>query len=277
MTVVEHAYRDFEHTGWQRAAACYADTFEAATRLFAPALLDAVGAEGSMQLLDVACGTGSVAALAAVRGATVVGVDFAPAMLDAARRLHPALRFEGADAEALPFAEASFDAVVINFGAHHFPFPVRALSEARRVLRPGARMAFTVWAAPDRHALHGIALQAVRDVGLSDATLPLPPGGALNEAAACQRLLDEAGLSVPPSAEPHCIEDALWLDGEQELLHMMQEGTVRLSALIRSQPPEQVPAIVASIQRAAAAYRHVNGRLRIPVSAILAVGVKAPA
>src|SRR6267378_2946362 len=66
--------------------------------------------------------------------------DFAAAMIGLARAAHPAIRFEEGDAEALPFADASFDAVISNFGIHHLPDPVQAPSEARRILRPDGRI-----------------------------------------------------------------------------------------------------------------------------------------
>lgn len=264
-----HPYREFERAGWQRAAAAYAGSFEHATSLFAPALLQAVVAGAGTQLLDVACGTGALSACATGLGAETTGVDFSPAMVAEARQLHPALRFSEADAEALPFAEHSFDAVVVNFGVHHFPFPVEALREARRVLRPDGRLGFTVWANPQQHALHKLTLGALEAAGVSGAALPVPPGGSINEIATCVALLAEAGFTVPAHAQM-CSAD-LWLDSEQQLTEMLLHGTVRLSTVIRSQPADRADAILVEIRRAAASYR-VAERLRIPVTAILAVG-----
>ena len=160
--VTHHPYRDFEQEGWERAAVAYADTFEAATRLFAPLLLDMAEVQHGTVVLDIACGTGLVTGAAAVRGAVATGVDFAPGMVAEAKKRHPALAFEQADAESLPFGANQFDAVAINFGVHHFPFPLRALAEAHRVMRVGGRLAFTVWAPPEEHALHRIVAEAVR-------------------------------------------------------------------------------------------------------------------
>lgn len=271
--VSNHPYRDFELAGWERAASAYADTFEAATRLFARPLLDAVCARAGTQLLDVACGTGEATALAAAQGAIAVGTDFSAAMLAQARRIHPALRFEQADAEALPFADAAFDAVVINFGVHHFPFPLRALSEARRVLRPTGRLAFTVWASPEEHALHKITLDALRDAGVSGAALPTPPAGAVNRIDTCVQLLHDAGFAEPAPIAIK-IEAPLWLDSAQQLINLLCKGTVRLSSLIESQAPETAGAVTDAIRRASAAYL-VGGRLRIPVTAILASAANA--
>jgi SAM-dependent methyltransferase len=119
--VTDHPYREFERSGWERAAAAYAGSFEAVSGLFATPLLDAARAQPGSAVLDVACGPGSVTSLAATRGAVAVGVDFSSSMIAEARRRHPSLSFQEADAEALPFRDNSFDAVIINFGVHHFP------------------------------------------------------------------------------------------------------------------------------------------------------------
>ena len=160
--------------------------------------------------------------------------------------------------------------MLIHFGVHHFPSPQRAIMQAHRVLRAGGRLAFTVWAPPAEHALHRIAIEAVRAAADAGASLPVPPQGPLNEAAACRRLLEDAGFAAPAVQTLHGV---LKLDGVAELVHMMQAGTVRLSALIRSQGPVRGAAILAEIEKSAAAFC-VDGGLEIPVAAILASAVK---
>jgi len=141
-------------------------------------------------------------AMAAASGAQVEGIDFSPNMVDAARRRYLGLMFQQADAEALPFADGTFDAVAIGFGVHHFPFPVRALVEARRVLRSAGRLGFTVWASIDEHMIQKVAVDAVRETGNPVATLPVSPAGAICDIGACVRLLREAGFDSPaPRAE----------------------------------------------------------------------------
>ncbi len=137
------AFKAFEHNGWDQVSATYHDTFARLTRLTVDALLDAVGAGAGVRLLDVACGTGNVAAAATARGAKATGLDFVASMVSEARKLHPETEFRVGDAEALPFADHEFDAVVCNFGLRHFPHPERALAEAFRVLAPGGRYAFS--------------------------------------------------------------------------------------------------------------------------------------
>ncbi len=268
--VAAHPYRDFELAGWERAAVAYAETFEAATRLYAEALLDAAQLKSGVDLLDIACGTGHLTQLALERGAYVVGTDFSAAMLSEATRLHPSVRFEQADAEALPYPDGSFDVVTINFGVHHFPFPQRALSETCRVLRKGGLVAFTVWSTPDEHALHGIALEAVRAAGSLGASLPAPPHGGLNTLGGCMSLLAAAGLK---SDAQRCglVRRTLRLSSVAELTHLIESGTVRLASLLRSQPAASRKAILRGLEAAAAKYQ-LEGGLAIPIAAVLAVG-----
>jgi SAM-dependent methyltransferase len=270
--VMDHPYREFERSGWERAAAAYAGSFEAATSLFAPPLLEAVQVQGGSKVLDVACGPGTVTSLAASRGATAIGADFSASMIAEARRRNPSLGFREADAEALPFKDQTFDAVIINFGVHHFPFPVRALSEAHRVLRTAGRLGFTTWATPQDHVIHRIVVDAVREAGNPSANLPVSPSGAVNEIATCVKLLREAGFR-PESLHADLLKAHLTVKSAVDLVDILEAGTVRLSATLRSQPREKREAILALIQKGISEFR-VNDDFRIPFAAILAVAAK---
>jgi ubiquinone/menaquinone biosynthesis C-methylase UbiE len=95
------------------------------------------------RILETAAGTGIVtrAVSEAVPDATIVATDINPAVVEFAAQQHhlDRVRFEQADAQELPFADASFDVVVCLFGVMFFPDKVRANAEARRVLVPGGR------------------------------------------------------------------------------------------------------------------------------------------
>ena len=90
--------------------------------------------------LDVATGTGDLAVALREAGAEVVGCDFSEEMLERARRKDPSVRFEWADALALPYEDDSFDAATVGFGARNFSDLSRGLSEMARVVRPGGRV-----------------------------------------------------------------------------------------------------------------------------------------
>jgi demethylmenaquinone methyltransferase / 2-methoxy-6-polyprenyl-1,4-benzoquinol methylase len=90
--------------------------------------------------LDVATGTGDLAIELASRGADVVGSDFSEGMLARARAKAPELRWEQADAMALPYADGEFAAATVGFGARNFGDLTQGLREMARVVRPGGRV-----------------------------------------------------------------------------------------------------------------------------------------
>ena len=265
--------RTFEHAGWQRAAAEYDATFARAAAPFVEALLDAAGAGAGMRVLDVGCGTGLVTAAAARRGAHPVGVDFSAAMLAAAQKAHPQLQFDEADAEALPYADASFDAVVANFAVHHAANPAGAIVEARRVLRPGGRVAFTSWAAPAENIAWRLLFDAISDHGDPDAAKTPPSGGNLGAPEAVLHLLRDTGFA-DARAEP--IRREWQVADPRDLLAAFARATARTAALIAAQPAAARPAIEAAMARAAEPYRTADGFV-VTIVAILACGTKSPA
>lgn len=121
--------------------------------MFAPYAADLarrVDSTNAARILEVAAGTGVVTrALASLANErlSIVATDLNQAMLDEAAALGTArpVRWQQADAMALPFADGEFDTVVCQFGAMFFPDKAKAFAEARRVLRPGGVFVFNVW------------------------------------------------------------------------------------------------------------------------------------
>jgi demethylmenaquinone methyltransferase/2-methoxy-6-polyprenyl-1,4-benzoquinol methylase len=103
--------------------------------------------------LDVGTGTGDLAIELARRGAAVTGLDFAPAMLEVARRKAPEIAFERGDALALPHGDGEFDAVTVGFGARNFSDLDRGLREMTRVTRAGGRVVVLEITTPERAPL----------------------------------------------------------------------------------------------------------------------------
>ena len=181
------------------AAAEYDRAFAHVTAHFMPFLLRAAQVAPGMRVLDIATGTGlsAEAALAAV-GHTghVTAADVSPAMAAKAReRLGkaPNASVFVEDGQALSFADCSFDAVLCNLGLMFFPDPVRGLSEFRRVLRPGGRVAVSVNTVVERSYNHQINVIVARYVpSLAEAVART---FMLGEAALLRSLFAEAGLA----------------------------------------------------------------------------------
>ena len=128
--------------------------------------------------LDVGCGTGVVAVTAARTGAKVSGLDLTPVLLERAREnaaiASVAVEFRAGDVEALPYADATFDVVLSQFGHMFAPRPDVTIAEMLRVLKPGGRIAFSTW--PPEHGMGRlftfVASQAPPPPGMA---APSPP------------------------------------------------------------------------------------------------------
>lgn len=131
------------------------------------------------RVLDVACGTGVVAVTAARAGARASGLDLTPVLLERAREnariAEVDVDFTEGDAEALPYADNTFDVVLSQFGHMFAPRPELVTSEMLRVLKPGGRIAFTTW--PPEHTMGLLFALMSRSVPspLNEAPKPAPP------------------------------------------------------------------------------------------------------
>lgn len=260
----EKAFRDFERSAHDRIADSYHSFFVPITEHAAEPLLDAAEVGAGTRVLDVATGSGIVAAHAARRNASVTGIDLSSRMVSLAAALNPACTFREADVESLPFGDRSFDAVVCAFGIGHFPRPQLAMAECVRVLDRDGWLAFSWWDMPARNRLHGVLLEAVQEAGAKPpADLPAgPPMFRYSDDNEFRALLASAGLENAtvgahtftyrlPSA------DALW-DGAMGSL-------ARTSALIQAQTREVRQRIRTTFERLANGYLTSAG-LDLPVA-----------
>jgi ubiquinone/menaquinone biosynthesis C-methylase UbiE len=114
-----------------------------------PVVVEAAEVQRGDRVLDVACGTGNAALRAAQRGAEVTGLDIVPDLLAQGERLAQqeglSVTWVEGDAEELPFADGSFDAVLSIFGCMFAPDHQRTADEIARVLAPGGRIALASW------------------------------------------------------------------------------------------------------------------------------------
>lgn len=262
------AFTAFEVAGWDAKASGYDDFLGRITGRLVEPLLDAVAASRGFRLLDVATGPGYVAARAAERGASVVGVDIADEMVALATAAHPKLDFRVANAEMLPFPEESFDAVVGNFALLHLARPELAVAECVRVLAPRGRIALTVWDTPERARLFGVFLDAVAEAGVEPPEeIPVgPPFFRFSDEQEFTRLLHDRGLET---IKVETITFSHPVSSPDELWSGMLAGTVRTSALIQRQPDEEQQKVRAAFNRMV--QQELNdGQLAVPVAVKLA-------
>jgi SAM-dependent methyltransferase len=164
---------------------------------FAEPMCEAARIGAGQIVLDVACGTGVLARVAARRvGATgaVVGADINESMLAVARRSNPGITWKNCPAEALAFGDRSFDAVTCQFGLMFFTDRPKAVREMARVLRPGGRLAIAVWdrlsATPGYDAMTNLLQRLFGDAAADALRAPF----SLGDLPALLPLFADAGL-----------------------------------------------------------------------------------
>jgi len=138
------SFKAAQKEGWAHFA-----PYEAHTTPCAAMLVKRAGVHAGQRVLDVACGTGVVSVTAARLGARVTSLDLTPELLARAREnariAGVEINWNEGDVENLPFADASFDVVLSQFGHIFAPQPEVAIGEMLRVLKPGSTIAFSTW------------------------------------------------------------------------------------------------------------------------------------
>ncbi len=159
----------------------------------------------------------------------------------------------------------------MNYGLLHLSRPGLAIAETFRVLRPGGRFAFTVWAPPNVARGFGLILESVQAEGNPDVRLPPgPPFFRFANPDESRAALEAAGFSDPRVVN---VPQRWLLPNADALLEVFEEGTVRTRALLKGQTPEAMQAVRAAVHEAARAFATPNG-LDIPMPAVLSSAIK---
>lgn len=274
------AFVAYEATGFDRVADTYNRRLAPLTGRLADPLLDAAGVrrderdEQDQRVLDVATGPGQVAERAAARGASVVGVDVSPGVVDLARRLHPGIEFRVGDAHRLPVDDAAFDAVVAGFLLPHLADHPRATAEMVRVLAAGGRLAMSTWDLPQRSPMPGVLFLAVEQSGAppAEGIPPGPPFYRYADDTLLTALLADAGLV---DVEVHVVELSWRAPSAGAAWDALMEGTVRASAQVRGQSPTMQQRIRTAFDDLVAPHRIAGGaEIDLPVRVKIAAGRK---
>ncbi|MCE7001154.1 class I SAM-dependent methyltransferase [Saccharothrix sp. S26] len=225
------AWNGYEGHHWAE----YQDRYDAVNSGFNDMLLAAAALAPHHRVLDVGCGNGRIAWLAAQRAAHVLGVDLSgpmPARARAAATGVPNLTYQQGDAQVFPFPPHAFDVAVSQFGVMFFADPVAAFANIRGALRPGGRLAFL-----SMHDLGDLAeVFAVfggTPVPVSADTGPLSP----SDPAVIDRVLTGAGFT-DVAAEAVEAEQVWGRDVADAAAFIMGWGPVRFA--LRNASPSTV-------------------------------------
>ncbi|WP_367322663.1 class I SAM-dependent methyltransferase [Streptomyces sp. HUAS ZL42] len=268
MTSATEAFDAAEREMWDGRAEVYAASFARLCAHPVQALLDAAGVSAGTYLLDAGTGTG-VAALAALeRGARVGAVDADAGMVALARRRAVPARV--AVLPELPYGDGEFDVVVGNFVLNHVGRPRAALAELRRVLRPGGRVAVTVWGGGRQAGMELLGRACEAAGAVPPEYLPrLDPAEDFERTAdGLAGLLEEAGFASVTAtglAWEHRAGLEEWWGGAAG-------GIATVGRIVTAQQPETVAGIRREYERLSTEFTDTEGRLVLPHAALLASG-----
>lgn len=259
------AFSRWERGAWELRATAYGRAITVLTRGAADALLDAAGVSAGTRVLDVATGPGVVTLAARRRGAQVLAVDQARAMVDLARAA--GVEAWRASAERLPFRDASFDAVVAGFLLNHLARPGEGVAELARVCR--RRLALSVWDVPAANPALGLFGAVAQSLATADAVPPGPDSHAFAEDGPLTALLGDAGLEdirVDRVSWSITVEPGTWFDA-------VAAGTPRTGAVLAAASPDERAALRERyVDVALAEYGVGDGTVTLPAAAVVGSG-----
>jgi SAM-dependent methyltransferase len=256
-----------ERSNWSGQAEDYRTSYALVCAGAVPYLADPVSIRPGSLVLDVGTGTGTAAAAAIAHGAKVTAVDADPGMVATAAALVAEAEFHVAALPTLPFGDRQFDLVLANFVLNHVGRPRAALAELRRVTVPGGRVAITIWPNPTSPAI-ALLTRAIGDCGAVRSVRRLEPSEdfARNEAG-LRGLLGDAGLR-----EPACRLIDWRLTVEPDQWWGIASGASWVRAFTKSQDPALLSEVRDRFNELSSDYRTEDGRLCLPVTALLAHG-----
>lgn len=224
-------------------------------------LVEKLAPRDGQTILELAAGvgdTGFVAARLVGAEGRLISTDFAPSMVDGARRRAdelgiPNAEFRVMDAENMDLDTESVDGVLCRWGYMLMSDPGAAFKETRRVLRPGGRLCFSVFAGPEQNPWAALPARTLVEDGFMEPPVPGSPGIlALGDKERLQSLLDDAGFSGHVIAEVPITWRHRDFAGYWQFL---TEVAGAIAALIESLPPDKQAAAREAMQSAVSEFQ----------------------
>ena len=267
------AYREQSRASWGEMAAGWEERrgwMLGNTRTVIDRLVELAAPHPGQTFLELACGPGELGFAVAERvggEGRVVATDFSPEMLDVARRGGEArglrnVEYRVADAEHLELDDGSVDGVVCRWGFMLLADPAAAFAEARRVLRAGGPLVFSVWAGPDRNPWASVPAATLVERGV----VPPPERGlpglfALADPDRIRSLVTAAGFDAPQLEQ---IDFAFRYADADVLWHTMLQLSGPFSRAIKELDAAERHATRAAIEESLAPFRRDDGSFDTP-------------
>lgn len=257
---------------WEKWESWLAPNYRYFNRLF----IRKAGIARGQRVLDLGCGTGYAARLAADivgPGGSIMGLDISQEMIEIASRRTNALgfaqvSFQTCDITHLPFPDDSFDAATARFSLMFVPDVESTLSETYRVLKNGGRLVASVWAEPEKNPLPRNVLKQYFDLPPADPGVPSPFRFA--KSGDLSRLFSAAGFT---KIEDRSITVREVFDNGQHYLDHILEASALWGSLLRKLSSDQYQEATQKLIAEADEYQ-VHGKVRIPRKARILSGLK---
>lgn len=225
-------------------------------------IISAAGITQNDDVLDVGCGTGALTREAAKCAASVTGFDLSESMLGVARQICPTVTFRQGSVAELPFDDSTFDAVISAFMLMFVPDPKNAVGQFQRVLRPGGRIAASIWQGLDNNPVYDALVESTREVvddkSADSMAWPFTMGdiGKLEEMFNVNGLTDISIETHDGHAEFPSVEDLVGIEIQSWLL-------------AESVSTDQIAEIAVKLRNKYPDFASCDGPIRFPLNALV--------
>lgn len=275
-------YKNAQREQWNKDGAAWRRWNPVLDRWYGEAtrqMLDLARVRPGQRILDVAAGAGGPAVSAAERvgpGGHVLATDISEGIVELARQVARErglgqVETRAMDGEKLDLPDASFDAVLCRLGLMYMPHPVTALSEWRRVLRAGGRVAVAVFSTPERNSWGAIPASIIRRRAQLPPPVPGQPGPfSLGAPGVLEGLFRQAGFAdteIRAVPVPHGMASAA------EYVRVAREAFGGFNAMMAQLPAEERESVWNEVEGAMRSFESPGG-FEVPGECLVAAATK---